>query len=189
MPNNGKMECVFFAYLEDYHMPFETKCRALNGFILDKHYCETGDRVNCPSTYSSFSFAPAPYTVISQPGATTPAYCPKAVTTRRPYSVPYNSYNSYHNPSSGHCKSTVQTLLQIPFGNNFIAPRKFSRTIMIWNIMQHIQILTYRVCPNKRPPRNKRPPKTVIFKGGSTHNQWALMDDFSQGGVHKTDGL
>ena len=51
---------------------------------------------------------------------------------------------------------------------------------------------------SKRPPRNKRPPKTVIFqrgeytkpmgfdgcffKGGSTQNQWDLMGDFSKGG-------
>ena len=28
-----------------------------------------------------------------------------------------------------------------------------------------------------------------FFKGGSTQNRWALMDDFSKGGVHKTDGL
>ena len=52
---------------------------------------------------------------------------------------------------------------------------------------------------------NKRPPNTVIFqrgeytkpmafygwffKGGSTQNRWVLMGDFSQGGVHKTDGF
>ena len=63
----------------------------------------------------------------------------------------------------------------------------------------------YRVYRNKRPPQNKRPPKTVIlqrgeytkpmgfdgrfFKGGSTQNRWALMGDFSKGGVHKTDGF
>ena len=61
----------------------------------------------------------------------------------------------------------------------------------------------YRVCRDKRPPRYKRPPKTVIFqrgdytkpmafdgwffKGGSTQNQWVLMGDFSKGGVHKTN--
>ena len=28
-----------------------------------------------------------------------------------------------------------------------------------------------------------------FFKGGSTQNRWALMGDFSKGGVHKTDGL
>ena len=41
----------------------------------------------------------------------------------------------------------------------------------------------YHIC------RNKHPPKTVIFKGGSTQNRWALLGDFSEGGVHKTDGL
>ena len=64
----------------------------------------------------------------------------------------------------------------------------------------------YRICQNKRPPRNKRPPKTVIFqregeyikpmgfdgwffKGGSTQNRRVLVGDFSKGGVHKTDGF
>ena len=63
----------------------------------------------------------------------------------------------------------------------------------------------YRICWNKRPPRNRRPPKPEIFQrgeytkpmdfdgwfftGGSTQNRWALMGDFSKGGVHKTDGL
>ena len=28
-----------------------------------------------------------------------------------------------------------------------------------------------------------------FFKGGSTQNRWVLMDDFSQGGVHQTDGF
>ena len=28
-----------------------------------------------------------------------------------------------------------------------------------------------------------------FFRGGSTQNRWALMGDFSKGGVHKTDGL
>ena len=62
----------------------------------------------------------------------------------------------------------------------------------------------YRICRNKRPPRNKRPSKTVIFQrgeytkpmdfdgwffiGGSTQNRWLLMGDSSKGGVHKTDG-
>ena len=42
----------------------------------------------------------------------------------------------------------------------------------------------YRIC------RNKRPLKTVIFQGGgSAENRWALMGDFSKGGVHKTDGF
>ena len=66
-------------------------------------------------------------------------------------------------------------------------------------------LFMYRICRNKRPPRNKYPPNTVIFqrgeytkpmgfdgwffKGGSTQNRWALMGDFSKGGVHKTDGL
>ena len=31
--------------------------------------------------------------------------------------------------------------------------------------------------------------KQWFFKGGSTQNQWVLMDDFSKGGVHKTDGF
>ena len=64
---------------------------------------------------------------------------------------------------------------------------------------------SHRICRTKRPPRNKRPPKTVIFqrgeytkpmsfhgwffKGGSTQNRWVLMGDFSKGGVHKTDGF
>ena len=63
----------------------------------------------------------------------------------------------------------------------------------------------YRICRNKRPIRNKRSQKTVIFqrgeytkpmgcdgwffKGGSTQNRWVVMGDFSKGGVHKTDGL
>ena len=47
----------------------------------------------------------------------------------------------------------------------------------------------HRIYQNKRPSRNKRPPKTVIFKGGSTQNRWALMGDFSKGGLHETDGL
>ena len=46
-----------------------------------------------------------------------------------------------------------------------------------------------RIFQDKRPAQNKRPPKTVIFKGGSTQNRWLLMDDFSKGGVHKTDGV
>ena len=29
--------------------------------------------------------------------------------------------------------------------------------------------------------------KQWFFKGGSTQNRWALMGDFSKGGVHKTD--
>ena len=72
--------------------------------------------------------------------------------------------------------------------------RHFILTLI--HIIVHI---VYRIC------RNKRPPKTVIFqrgeyikpmafdgwffKGGSTQNRWALVDDFSKGGVHKTDGL
>ena len=28
-----------------------------------------------------------------------------------------------------------------------------------------------------------------FFKGGSTQNRWVLIDDFSKGGVHKTDGF
>ena len=28
-----------------------------------------------------------------------------------------------------------------------------------------------------------------FFKGGSTQNRWVLMNDFSKGGVHKTDDL
>ena len=31
--------------------------------------------------------------------------------------------------------------------------------------------------------------KQWFFKGGSTQNRWAVMDDFSKGGVHKTDGF
>ena len=31
--------------------------------------------------------------------------------------------------------------------------------------------------------------KQWFFKGGSTQNQWVLRDDFSKGGVHKTDGF
>ena len=31
--------------------------------------------------------------------------------------------------------------------------------------------------------------KQWFFKGGSTQNRWVLLDDFSQGGVHKTDGF
>ena len=31
--------------------------------------------------------------------------------------------------------------------------------------------------------------KQWFFKGGSTQNRWALMGDFSKGGVHKTDGF
>ena len=31
--------------------------------------------------------------------------------------------------------------------------------------------------------------KQWFFKGGSTQNRWVLMDDFSQGRVHKTDGV
>ena len=31
--------------------------------------------------------------------------------------------------------------------------------------------------------------KQWFFKGGSTQNRWVLMDDFSKGGVHKTDGF
>ena len=69
----------------------------------------------------------------------------------------------------------------------------------------HFHCQNYRIYPNKRPPRNKRPPKTVIFqrgeytkpkgfdgwffKGGSTQNRWILMGDFSKGGVHETDGF
>ena len=71
--------------------------------------------------------------------------------------------------------------------------------------------LTYTVLsqinahPEINAIRNKRPPKTVIFqrgeytkpmafngwffKGGSTQNRWALMGDFSKGGVHKIDGF
>ena len=61
----------------------------------------------------------------------------------------------------------------------------------------------YRIRQNKRPPRNKHPPKTLIFprgeymktmafngwffQGGSTQNRWVLMGDFSKGGVHKTE--
>ena len=33
------------------------------------------------------------------------------------------------------------------------------------------------------------PRKKGFFTGGSTQNRWVLMSDFSQGGVHKTDGL
>ena len=32
-------------------------------------------------------------------------------------------------------------------------------------------------------------PKPWVFKGGSTQNRWALVGEFSKGGVHKTDGL
>ena len=28
-----------------------------------------------------------------------------------------------------------------------------------------------------------------FFKGGSTQNRWVVIEDFSKGGVHKTDGL
>ena len=68
-----------------------------------------------------------------------------------------------------------------------------------------LMLFQYRICRNKRPPRNRHPPKTVIFqrgeytkpmafdgwvfKGGSTQNRWVLMGDFSKGGVHKTDGF
>ena len=31
--------------------------------------------------------------------------------------------------------------------------------------------------------------KQWFFKGVSTQNRWVLMDDFSKGGVHKTDGF
>ena len=31
--------------------------------------------------------------------------------------------------------------------------------------------------------------KWWFFKGESTQNRWALMGDFSKGGVHKTDGF
>ena len=31
--------------------------------------------------------------------------------------------------------------------------------------------------------------KQWFFQGGSTHNRWLLMGDFSKGGVHKTDGF
>ena len=31
--------------------------------------------------------------------------------------------------------------------------------------------------------------KQWFFKGGSTWNRWALMGDFSKGGVHETDGV
>ena len=27
-----------------------------------------------------------------------------------------------------------------------------------------------------------------VFKGGSKQNRWVMMEDFSKGGVHKTDG-
>ena len=36
---------------------------------------------------------------------------------------------------------------------------------------------------------NKRPPKTVISKGGVHKINGLLMGDFSKGGVHKTDSF
>ena len=47
----------------------------------------------------------------------------------------------------------------------------------------------YRICRNKRPPDLSALQKHWFFKGGSTQNRWLLMSDFSQGGVHKTDGF
>ena len=37
------------------------------------------------------------------------------------------------------------------------------------------------------PPLKNHPAKPI--KGGSTQNRWLVMGDFSQGGVHKTDGV
>ena len=47
----------------------------------------------------------------------------------------------------------------------------------------------YRICRNKRPSRNKRPPKTVIFQRGEYTKPMGFDGDFSKGGVHKTDGV
>ena len=93
--------------------------------------------------------------------------------------------------------------------------------VLLWSVVNDMQVtsvlhitepyilliynynMEYRICRNKRPPQNRRPPKTVIFqrgkytkpmgfdgwffKGGSTQNRWALMGDFSKGEVHKTE--
>ena len=72
-------------------------------------------------------------------------------------------------------------------------------TFFYW-IFRNFSALWHRICRNKRSPRSKRPPKTVIFPrgeyikpmtfdgwfftGGSTQNRWPLTGDFSQGEVN-----
>ena len=62
-----------------------------------------------------------------------------------------------------------------------------TRAVISFSI-RFFRVNTYRICRNKRPPRKKRRPKTVIFQRGGVHKTdgfWWVM--FSKGGVHKTD--
>ena len=68
------LECFV---LENMRDPAESTCQAFNGSILDEHYCETGNRVNCPSSYSAVSYVTS--TEIDRPGAVIPSHCTKAL--------------------------------------------------------------------------------------------------------------
>ncbi|OWA53499.1 hypothetical protein BV898_17926 [Hypsibius exemplaris] len=72
---------------------WETKCQALSGFILDRHFCETGDRVNCPFEYNDL---PVTYTQIGRPGANIPGYCVKSITTPRTTTRNYYNINTWN---------------------------------------------------------------------------------------------
>ena len=119
-----------------------------------------------------------------------------------------NSYPvRYRNENHGHKFKHSQIIK--PLTNRRQTNRKKSNKketscvcIKMWSpyFVYHFQIINQkiqwsRIFRNKRPPQNKRPPrnkcssKTMIFKGGSTQNRWLLMDEFSRGGVHKTDGF
>ena len=68
------LECFV---LENTRDPAESTCQAFNGSILDEHYCETGNRVNCPSSYSAVNYVTS--TEIGRPGAVIPSHCTKAL--------------------------------------------------------------------------------------------------------------
>ncbi|OWA51505.1 hypothetical protein BV898_15985 [Hypsibius exemplaris] len=83
---------------ESLTSPEETTCKALGGSILDKHFCETGNRVNCPSRYSSVGHF-VTNTQISEPGASIPPHCTKAQYLRPTSKTPAQQYELWLMPS------------------------------------------------------------------------------------------
>ena len=88
-----------------------------------------------------------------------------------------------------------------PFGElRYVSYKHACITVGIWRLNQNLLIngmtshvteiytLTVFTEINAHPEISAHQ-RQSFFKGGSTQNRWALMGDFSKGGVHKTDGL